>query len=289
MRSQLQGALSASPSHGLSPCSLPRGDRGSRDKWPQMQWPSPGGGRKLGCKELWSETPLIWIHQLLLEGQLLSLHHTPLNPTCVKWAWSHLSYRTVGRREENKETFQCLTHRRETGCTDSSLPSSTRTGLPPVSPVEISISVDHEIPLFTMACLEGRLCLPESRGLICLLQNQGSPSWSQVQPVWPAGTVPCPPLSPLEAVTLPSRLCRKSFSAVTLDRKREHKVLAWYPHRFPPCGFRGSRKLPSPSTHLRWTGSLPVSAQSVPAIKKHISLFHKAIWLWNLENTYATK
>lgn len=96
-----------------------------------------------------------------------------------------------------------------------------------------SISMAHMPPFFATVCLEGRLSFPGLRNLICLLRNQGFPSQRQAQSTGRIGTVPCPPLSPLKVVTLPNRLCRKSFSAVTLERKGEHKMLTGCPHAVP--------------------------------------------------------
>lgn len=94
-------------------------------------------------------------------------------------------------------------------------------------------------------------CSPGFRVWTCLLKDQGLPGHSQAQPAWHIGAIPCPPLSPLKAVTLPSRLCRKSFSAVTLERKREHNMLTDALIGSPICGSTCFARFPSPSAHLR--------------------------------------
>lgn len=109
----------------------------------------------------------------------------------------------------------------------------------------VSIPVAHPPPFFAMVCLEGRLSFPRLRILTCLLKNQGLPSQSQAQSTWRIGTVPCPPLSPLKVVTLPNRLCRKSFSAVTLQRQRAQTLTGGH-HAVPNakgCGLREQRQM----------------------------------------------
>lgn len=146
-------------------------------------------------------------------------------------------------------------------------------------------------------------CSPSSQesvwkeGYIC----QGSGFWYVFQRIKPSqagvrphpltGIVPCPPLSPLAAVTLPSRLCRKSFSAVTLERKREHKMAKWCSDRVLKLWFPLLQKV-AQLLHKPQVRSEPARArsESVSAIKSHISLCqnHHGSEIWEYHATSRT-